>query len=148
MKALYDLVKQFEGCKLKAYKCPAGVWTCGWGSTGPDVTENTVWTQQQADDRLENDLGKFMTGVLRVSPILKAHPNRFAAVTSFAYNVGIGAYQKSTMVKKINSEDWSGAQAEFSRWTKAGGRELPGLVRRRQAEAQLFATPHENNKGG
>ena len=148
MKALYDIVKQFEGCKLKAYKCPAGVWTVGWGSTGPDVTENTTWTQQQADDRLERDLGRFLNGVVRTSPNLMAHPNRLAAVTSFAYNVGIGAYQKSTMRKKIDAEDWAGAQAEFSRWTRAGGRELPGLVRRRQAEAQLFATPHQNDEGG
>lgn len=140
MKALYDLVKQFEGCKLKAYKCPAGVWTVGWGSTGPDVTENTVWTQQQADDRLERDLERFITGVLRTSPILKGQENRLSAVVSFAYNTGMGAYQKSTMRKKIDAQDYAGAQAEFSRWTKAGGRELPGLVRRRQAEADLFGS--------
>lgn len=140
MKALYDLVKQFEGCKLKAYKCPAGIWTCGWGSTGPDITENTVWTQQQADERLEKDLTRFMTGVLKTSPILKGQDNRLAAVTSFAYNCGIGAYQSSTMRKKIDAQDYSGAQAEFSRWTKAGGKELPGLVRRRKAEADLFGS--------
>ena len=118
MKALYDLVKQFEGCKLKAYKCPAGVWTVGWGSTGPDVTENTVWTQQQADDRLERDLGRFINGVVRTSPNLMAHPNRLAGLAKV---FGVDA---------------------------PGGRELPGLVRRRQAEAQLFATPHENDEGG
>ncbi len=148
MKALYDIVKRFEGCKLKAYKCPAGVWTIGWGATGPGITEGVVWTQTQADDRLEADLNQFMAGVLRSSPILRNHPNRLAAVTSFAYNVGIGAYQRSTMKKKIDAEDWSGAQTEFSRWTRAGGRELLGLVRRRQAEAELFATPHQNDQGG
>ena len=141
MKALFDIVKRFEGCKLKAYRCPAGIWTCGWGSTGHDVTENTVWTQEQADARLEADLKTFLTGVERTSPILKNHPNRLAAVTSFAYNVGMGAYQKSTMRKKIDAEDWAGAEAEFSRWTRAGGRELPGLVTRRKAEAELFARP-------
>lgn len=141
MKALYDLVKRFEGCRLKAYKCPAGVWTIGWGSTGHDITEGTVWTQQQADKRLEDDLTRFVAGVLKTSPVLKNHPNRLAAVASFAYNTGMGAYQQSTMRKRIDAEDWSGAQAEFSRWTKAGGRELPGLVTRRKAEADLFATP-------
>jgi lysozyme len=140
MKPLYDIVKRFEGCKLKSYRCPAGVWTCGWGATGPDVTENTVWTQQQADERLEKDLERFITGVLRTSPILKGQTNRLSAVVSFAYNTGMGAYQKSTMRKKIDAQDYAGAQAEFSRWTKAGGRELPGLVRRRQAEADLFGS--------
>ena len=138
MKALYDIVKQFEGCKLKAYKCPAGVWTCGWGSTGPDVTENTVWTQQQADDRLERDLGRFINGVVRTSPNLMAHPNRLAAVTSFAYNVGIGAYQGSTMRKHIDAGAWDLAAGEFQKWNKAGGKVLPGLTKRRAAERQLF----------
>jgi len=140
MKPLYDIVKRFEGCKLKSYKCPAGVWTCGWGATGPDVTENTVWTQQQADERLAKDLDKFVDGVLKLSPVLKGQVNRLSAVTSFAYNTGLGAYQKSTMRKKIDAQDYAGAQAEFSRWTKAGGKELPGLVRRRQAEADLFGS--------
>jgi len=145
MKALYEIVKQFEGChermpdgRLKAYRCPAKILTCGWGSTGPDVTEGTVWTQEQADKRLEDDLTRFVAGVLKTSPGLKDHPNKLAAVASFAYNVGIGAYQGSTMRKHIDAGAWDLAAAEFQRWNKAGGKVLPGLTKRRAAERQLF----------
>ena len=138
MKALYDIVKRFEGCKLQAYKCPAGVWTIGWGSTGPDVSEGSKWTQQQADARLEADLNKFMAGVLRYSPALNDHPNRLAAVTSFAYNVGLGNYQKSTLRKHIDAKKWDDAAKEFPKWNRAGGKVLAGLTRRREAEQDLF----------
>lgn len=138
MKELYDLIKQFEGCKLKAYKCPAGVWTCGWGSTGPDVVEGTVWTQQQANARMEKDVKVFVDGVLKVSPVLKDYPNKLSAIADFAYNCGLGNYRSSTLCKKVNAGDWEGAAEEFGKWTKAGGKELAGLVRRRQAEKQLF----------
>ena len=138
MKALYDIVKRFEGCKLQAYKCPAGVWTIGWGSTGPDVSEGSKWTQQQADARLEADLNKFMAGVLRYSPVLNDHPNRLAAVTSFAYNVGLGNYQRSTLRKHIDAKKWDDAAKEFLKWNRAGGKVLAGLTRRREAEQDLF----------
>ena len=138
MKALYDIVKRFEGCKLQAYKCPAGVWTIGWGSTGPDVSEGSKWTQQQADARLEADLDKFMAGVLRYSPVLNDHPNRLAAVTSFAYNLGLGNYQKSTLRKHIDAKQWDDAAKEFPKWNRAGGKVLAGLTRRREAEQDLF----------
>ena len=138
MKALYDIVKRFEGCKLQAYKCPAGVWTIGWGSTGPDVSEGSKWTQQQADARLEADLNKFMAGVLRYSPALNDHPNRLAAVTSFAYNVGLGNYQQSTLRKHIDAKKWDDAAKEFPKWNRAGGKVLAGLTRRREAEQDLF----------
>lgn len=138
MKALYDIVKRFEGCKLQAYKCPAGVWTIGWGSTGPDVSEGSKWTQQQADARLEADLDKFMAGVLRYSPVLNDHPNRLAAVTSFAYNLGLGNYQKSTLRKHIDAKKWDDAAKEFPKWNRAGGKVLAGLTRRREAEQDLF----------
>jgi lysozyme len=140
MKPLYDIVKHFENCKLKAYKCPAGVWTIGWGATGPEIVEGLTWTQQQADERLAKDLDHFTAGVLKLSPILKGQTNRLSAVTSFAYNAGLSAYQKSTMRKKIDAQDYAGAQAEFSRWTKSKGKELPGLARRRKAEADLFGS--------
>lgn len=138
MKNLYDIVKRFEGCKLQAYKCPAGVWTIGWGSTGPDVSEGSKWTQQQADARLEADLDKFMAGVLRYSPVLNDHPNRLAAVTSFAYNLGLGNYQKSTLRKHIDANKWDDAAKEFPKWNRAGGKVLAGLTRRREAEQDLF----------
>ena len=135
---LAGLIRQFEGCRLKAYKCPAGVWTCGWGSTGPDVTEATAWTQAEADKRMEADATKFLNGILKLSPILKAHPNKLAAVADFAYNVGIGAYGKSTLRKMVDSEQWEAAVVEFRKWTKGGGKVLPGLVKRREAEVALF----------
>lgn len=141
MKPLLDLVKRFEGCKLKAYRCPAGVWTVGWGSTGPDIAAGTVWTQKQADGRLEEDLTRFVAGVLKTSPILKDHPNKLYAVTSFAYNVGLGAYQSSTLRRRIDVAAWDEAAKEFGKWTKAGGKVLPGLVTRRKAEADLFVMP-------
>ena len=147
MKALYDIVKRFEGChermpdgRLKAYKCPAGIWTCGWGSTGHDVNQNTVWTQAEADKRLEDDLTRFVAGVLKTSPKLADQPNKLAAVASFAYNVGIGAYQGSTMRKHIDAGAWDLAAGEFQRWNKAGGKVLPGLTKRRAAERQLFVS--------
>lgn len=138
MQGLVALIKEFERCKLKAYKCPAGVWTCGWGSTGPDVDKNTVWTQEQADSRMEKDMAKFMELAVQLSPVLRSYPNKWQAITDFVYNCGPGAYQKSTLRKRVNEEDWDAAVGEFRKWTKGGGKELPGLVRRREAEIRLF----------
>lgn len=138
MTGLVALIKEFEGCKLKAYKCPSGVWTCGWGSTGPDVDQNTVWTQEQADARMEKDMNKFMELTVQLSPVLRAYPNKWQAVADFVYNCGPGAYQKSTLRKMVNAEDWDAAVGEFKKWTKGGGKVLTGLVRRREEEIKLF----------
>lgn len=138
MKTAVELIKHFEGCKLKAYKCPAGVWTIGYGATGPGIVEGVEWTQAQADDRLGQDVERFKVGVLKWSPGLVSHPKRWDAVASFAYNVGVGAYQKSTMRRLIDAGQWAEAAGEFDKWTKAGGKELPGLVKRRKAERALF----------
>ena len=138
MKTAVELIKHFEGCKLKAYKCPAGVWTIGFGATGPGIVEGVEWTQEQADARLAQDVERFKMGVLKWSLGLINHPAKWDAVTSFAYNVGIGAYQKSTMRRLIDAGQWAEAADEFDKWTKAGGKELPGLVKRRKAEKALF----------
>lgn len=138
MKTAVELIKHFEGCKLKAYKCPAGVWTIGYGATGLGIVEGVEWTQEQADTRLAQDVDRFKVGVLKWSPSLINHPNRWEAVTSFAYNIGLGNYQKSTMRQLIDAGHWAQAAQEFSKWTKAGGKELIGLVRRRKAERSLF----------
>lgn len=138
MKALHDLIKQFEGCQLKAYKCPAGIWTCGWGTTGADVKPDTVWTQEQADTRMAKDAQKFVDGVLKLSPVLKDHPNKLAAVADFAYNCGLSNYQQSTLCIKVNSQDWQAAAEEFGKWIRGGGKVLPGLIKRREAEKKLF----------
>ncbi len=131
-----DLIKRFEGCRLKAYRCPAGVWTIGYGHTGASVKEGLLITQHQADIILESDLTKFEEAVEEWMP--GASSNQFSALVSFAFNLGINALIKSTLRKKFLAADVGGAADEFLRWNKAGGKVLPGLVKRRKAERELF----------
>ena len=143
------LCKPFEGYakrlpdgSCKAYPDPGtggNPWTIGWGSTGPEVTPETIWTQQQAEESLDKHLLYFCTGVLKLSPkLLKEPARRLAAIISFAYNCGLGNYRISTLKKRVDAQDWAGACDEIVKWNKAGGRILPGLTRRRQAEAALL----------
>ncbi len=138
------IVKEFEGCKLTAYPDPGTggePWTIGWGSTGPGIGPGTVWTQQQADERLMADLREFHHGVLTVLPMAAEWSgNRQAALTSFAYNIGIGALQESTLRRRlIAGEDPNTVvREELPRWNKGGSGVMPGLVRRRAAEVALF----------
>lgn len=140
------LIKPFEGYhtrlpdgSCKAYPDPGTggkPWTIGWGSTGPHINPNTVWTREQADQALIQDAYKFALGVLNLSPDLINQPTRrFAALISFAYNCGLGNYRISTLRRRVNEDDWESAQQEIKRWNKAAGRVLNGLTRRRQAEA-------------
>lgn len=131
------LIRRWEGCRLSAYLCPAGVWTIGWGATGPDVRRGVVWTQGQADDRLAADVETFMRGVKH---LLKRQPtdNQLGAMTSLAYNVGLGAFQSSTLLRLFNAGDTEGAARQFSRWIRAGGRIVVGLARRRADERAVF----------
>lgn len=131
-----DLVKSFEGLRLKAYLCPANVLTIGYGSTGPHVKEGMVITERDAEDLLRSDLRRFEDGVSRLAP--KCTQGQFDAMTSFAFNLGVGALKQSTLLKKHNAGDHAGAAEEFKRWVKAGGVTLKGLVRRRAAEKQLY----------
>ena len=131
-----NLIKDFEGCRLKAYLCPAGVWTIGYGHT-QGVKPDMVINQLQAERFLRQDLKRFedaVTSLVKV-PIT---PNQFSALVSFAYNVGTGALYDSTLLRKLNKKDYKGAANEFLRWNKAGGKVLPGLTRRRLAEKDLF----------
>lgn len=130
------LIKEFEGCKLTAYKCPAGVWTIGIGTT-KGVRPGQVITESQAIDLLETDLAKFEKTVASLVKVPVTQP-MFDALVSFAYNVGEGALGKSTLLKKLNARDFAGAADQFLVWNKAGGRALAGLTRRRQAERKLF----------
>lgn len=135
------IVSEYEGCRLTAYKCPAGVWTVGYGHTGPDVTEGLTITQQQADAWLTEDLQKFGAGVDRLlqgAALLGA--NQKAALVSFAFNIGLGALEDSTLRKRIAAGESYIAVVpqELPRWNKAGNTVLPGLVRRRHAEVELF----------
>jgi lysozyme len=137
------LLKKFEGCKLKAYRCPANVCTIGYGHTSaagtPTVIDGMTITQKQADDILWQDLVKYETAVQElVTQDLTQH--QFDALVDFAYNAGVGALKSSTLLKKINAGDFDAVPAELMKWTKGGGKVLPGLVRRRQAESAWWAT--------
>lgn len=131
-----DLIKQFEGCKLKAYKCPAGIWTIGYGRT-TDVHEGDTCTQEQADTWLTEEANEFAEQIEKMVKVPLTQ-NELDALTSFAYNVGIGNFSRSTMLKRINEANFEEAAPEFLKWNKAAGKVLPGLVKRRQAEMDLF----------
>lgn len=134
---LYKLIKRFEGCRLKAYLCPAGVWTIGWGSTGPGIVKGVVWTQAQADARLEKDAMVYAQGAAALSPVLLFDDLKLCAIADFCYNLGVSRYKISTLRKRVNAGDWEGACTELMKWTRGGGRVLPGLVLRCQARVDL-----------
>ena len=135
------LIKSFEQCRLRAYKpTPNDVWTCGWGSTGPDVGPTTVWTQAQADTRFDTSLASFAAGVAHLLTGSTTQP-QFDAMVSLAYNIGLGNFGPSTLLKMHNAGDYAGAAAQFSRWNKQAGEVLAGLTRRRAAEAALYQEP-------
>lgn len=133
-----QLVKRFEGCSLKSYLCPALVPTIGYGHTGPDVRLGQTITQEQADALLVRDYVDHESAVRRLvkAPLTD---NELGALTSFTYNVGAHSFATSTMLRLINEQRYADAAGEFSKWTKGGGRVLPGLVTRRAAEAALFS---------
>jgi lysozyme len=133
---LYSLIRRFEGCHLMPYICPAGVWTCGWGSTGFDVFPGRPWTQQYADQRLEQDAIRFARGALAACPRLEGAA--LCAIADFAYNLGLGRLQASTLRRRLNAGDTAAAKVELAKWVNGGGRKLPGLVLRRAAEAALL----------
>ncbi|MGY8627670.1 lysozyme [Chromobacterium violaceum] len=135
-----SLIKQFEGVRLAAYQDMVGVWTIGYGHTGPDVKAGLAITQQQADQLLAADLEKFETGVGK-AVIVPLNANQFSALVSFSYNLGLGNLRSSTLLRLLNKGDYDGAAAQFPRWNRAGGQAVPGLTRRRKAEQALFLTP-------
>ena len=125
-----DLIKSFESLRLKAYLCPANVWTIGYGHTRY-VQEGDVITEPKAIDLLRQDLNGFEAGV---SALVKSNinENQFSALVSFAYNCGIGNFKNSTLLKKVNANPNDKAiEKEFLKWTRARGVVLGGLVRRR-----------------
>lgn len=135
------LIKDFEGERLGAYLCPAGVWTIGYGHTDaagpPKVVPGMVITKREAEDILRRDLLKYEVAVEKAVKV-PLKPNQFDALVSFCYNVGTGAFNKSTLVKKLNRGDYDAVPAELMKWNKANGKELAGLTRRRRAEAALW----------
>lgn len=156
------LMHTFEGYRDKPYKCSARIWTVGWGHalyadqlrlpnarvgnyTGMIRDEyqlkdadNRVWAKPELVDLFKNDLGSFERGVLRLAPNLSGRQGAFDACVAFSFNVGLGNFQRSTIRQKIGRKDWDGAAEAFMMWTKAGGKVLKGLVRRREAEKALF----------
>jgi len=161
-KAGEDLMHFFEGYRNKPYRCSAAIWTVGWGHAMyadqlnlPNVRkegytglirsdyqlkgeDNRVWSKEELVNLFKMDIDNFERGVLRLSPTLASHQSKFDAVVSFAYNAGLGNYQRSTIRMKVNRGDWDGAAEAFMSWTKAGGKEVSGLVKRRKAEVALF----------
>ena len=161
-KAGEDLMHFFEGYRNKPYRCSAAIWTVGWGHAMyadqlalPNVRKEgytglirsdyqlkgedaRVWSKDELVNLFKVDINTFERGVLRLSPTLASHQSKFDSVVSFAYNAGLGNYQRSTIRIKINRGDWEGAAEAFMSWTKAGGKEVSGLVKRRKAEVALF----------
>ncbi len=133
-----ELIKQFEGCKLTSYLCPAGVWTIGYGHTGKDVTDGLSITQEEADALLYDDLYQFEAGVSRLVSELDITQGMFDALVSFAFNLGLGALAKSTLLKKLKQGAIFDTADEFAKWNKVNGKESAGLIRRREAEIELF----------
>jgi len=133
-----DLIKKFEGLSLKSYKCPAGLWTCGYGNTqwedGTKVKENQTITIENAEKLLTFWVSKYANNIK-----VKCNQNQFDALVSFAYNTGIGNFNNSTLKKKvIANPDDSSIRDEFMKWVNSNGKQLAGLVKRRDAEANLY----------
>jgi lysozyme len=139
------LIKEFEGRKLAAYRDSVGVLTIGYGHTSmagpPDVTPGLKISQYEAEEILAHDLGKYELAVARAVKV-PLSDNQFAALVSLCFNIGPGAFAKSSLVRYLNARDYDEARAQFVRWNKAGNplRVLAGLTRRRLAEAALFAS--------
>jgi lysozyme len=131
-----DLIRRFEGLRLDAYRCPAGVWTIGYGHTGPDVAEGDRINEACAEALLLTDVLRLEDGVARSAGVCAQ--GQFDALVSFAFNLGLGALRSSTLLKLHKIGQHKLAAAEFARWIHAGGRKLPGLVKRRAAEAERY----------
>jgi len=138
-----NLIKRFEGLELHPYQDSVGVWTIGYGATyGLDrarvTAEHPVLSNEQAEALLIRDVERFERAVTRLVTV-PIDDNQSGALTSFAFNLGSGALQSSTLLKRINGDEWDDVPSQFQRWVFAGGRRLPGLIRRRVAEASLWA---------
>lgn len=131
------VLKHYEGCELKAYRDSVGVLTIGFGDT-ENVTEGMVITREEAEDRLERRLDRDFEPGVRAAISASIRQEQFDAMVCLAYNIGVGAFAKSTLVKLFNAGDIQLAADQFLRWDKAGGKSLKGLRRRRAAERALF----------
>lgn len=144
------LIRRHEGYRKTAYRCPAGVWTVGYGHTSmagpPPVFAGLEVSRAQANEILARDVeavARQVTALLKV-PLAS---QEFSALVSFAFNVGIGNFAKSSVLKAVNAGDFAAVPRRLQLWTKAGGKVLPGLIRRRAAEAELFVGEAESGLG-
>lgn len=140
-KAGLSLIKEFEGLSLKAYPDPAtggDPWTIGYGATGPGISKGLIWSQAQADSRLADDVSRFADGVSALIGAAPTTSGQFDAMVSLAYNVGLGNFKESTLLRLHKEGDYAGAAGQFVRWNKAAGKVMAGLTRRREAEAKLY----------
>lgn len=136
-----SLIKEFEGCRLKAYQDSVGVWTIGYGWTQPvdgrKIGPGMVIDQATAERLLKCGLVQYEQGVNQLVKVIIT-PGQFDALVSFAYNLGLRSLSTSTLLRKLNAGDKQGAADEFGKWVNAGGVRLNGLVKRREAERKLF----------
>lgn len=162
-KAGADLMHRFEGCRNKPYLCPAHIWTIGYGhvlyqeqiklpmvrvegKAAPMIRkemplkpeDSRVWSKEEIEKLFADDVASFERGVLRLVPGVVGRQGAFDALVSISFNFGLGNLQRSTIRMKANRGDWEGAAEAFMAWTKGGGKVLPGLVKRREAEIALF----------
>jgi len=131
-----SLIKKFEGCELKAYRCAANVLTIGYGST-KGVTEDMEITQEEAESLLQEEMHEY-EGYINDMVKVPLEQHQFDAMVSWVFNLGSGNLSSSTLLKKLNNSEYDEVPAQIRRWNKAGGKVLDGLIRRREAEAKMF----------
>ena len=131
-----ELIKKYEGCRLKAYKCPAGVWTIGYGHTR-NVRPDDIINEEEANVLLGIDIKAHEDNIKRLVKVA-INQNQFDALVSFEYNIGYGNFANSTLLRLLNTGNYEGASKQFSRWVYVGDKVLEGLVKRRNAEMELF----------
>tara|TARA_R110000803_G_scaffold149167_1_gene214626 strand:+ start:2254 stop:2697 length:444 start_codon:yes stop_codon:yes gene_type:complete len=131
------LIKKFEGCELNSYKCAAGVWTIGYGSTH-GIEEGMSISKSRAEELLLEDISEFEDHVMNNVKV-PLNQNQFDAMVSWTFNLGGGNLKSSTLLKVLNGGDYEDVPNQIKRWNKANGKVLEGLIRRREAEALLFA---------
>lgn len=138
------LIKHYEGLRLSAYRDPVGILTIGYGHTGPDVFEGMTITEPEAERLLRLRLEREFEPGVRLALTARPEQHEFDAMVSLAYNIGVAAFQNSTLARRFNAGDRLGAADQFRRWKYAGGTVLRGLERRREAERAVFLGTNVN----
>jgi lysozyme len=132
-----EMIEEFEGRRNKAYRDVGGVYTCGIGCTGPDIGAETVWTDAEVEEHFTAALRRFEIGINKLV-LVPLTQNMWDSICSISYNIGLSALKSSTLLRKLNARNYTGAADEFLRWDKVGGKTVSGLTRRRIAERELF----------